>query len=307
MRQEAKELFDDLAGETGNYTETYAQVLEDAVNGDREQRLPVHLFHWSSENNHVGRADAAVQLIDTLVSSHHARGHRLLIWGHSHGGNVLALVTNLLATSVVDRKKFFKATRPLHGRPVRHAGHSSAWQRVKNLLLQEGNPLEGIPLDLVTFGTPVRYGWDTNGCANLLHFVHHRAGEGVPNYQAELPKSVEEVVSARGGDYVQQLGIAGTDFLPYSFDRRSWISEQRLQRLLALGLRRRDLFDRLKCGRHVHHDGQTLLVEYAETPQHSERLLAGHAVYTYPEWMLFHLEETAKRLYEARGRWGEGA
>ena len=32
----------------------------------------------------------------------------------------------------------------------------------------------------MTFGTPIRYGWDSGGYARLLHFIHHRPAPGLP-------------------------------------------------------------------------------------------------------------------------------
>jgi hypothetical protein len=45
-------------------------------------------------------------------------------------------------------------------------------------------------------------------------------------------------------------------------------------------------------------EGTTLLVDYGPPRCNVVQHLAGHAVYTRPEWMLFHAEETARRLYQ---------
>jgi hypothetical protein len=57
---------------------------------------------WSSENHHVGRLEGALGLVRALAT--HAelgapRG-RILILGHSHAGQVFALVTQLLSRSL---------------------------------------------------------------------------------------------------------------------------------------------------------------------------------------------------------------
>jgi len=44
-------------------------------------------------------------------------------------------------------------------------------------------------LDIVTFGTPIRYGWDTAACKHLLHFVFH------PEH---MPGTLIEAASAHG-------------------------------------------------------------------------------------------------------------
>ena len=82
-----KRALDTLAGDAGNFSTQYAAELQQALNreGDDGSRIPVRLFYWSSENHHVGRADAAIRLIDELASRSELRGGRVLLCGHSHG------------------------------------------------------------------------------------------------------------------------------------------------------------------------------------------------------------------------------
>ena len=54
------------------------------------------------------------------------------------------------------------------------------WQRAQQVLAENHHPLRQLALDLVTFGTPIRYGWDTAGYQHLLHFVNHRPGRRAP-------------------------------------------------------------------------------------------------------------------------------
>jgi hypothetical protein len=157
-------------------------------------------------------------------------------------------------------------------------------------------------LDFVTFGTPIRYGWDSGGYGRLLHFVNHRPANGLPPYRAPFPPRERDVRAAADGDYVQQLGIAGTNFAPTLLALGALLADLRLGRLLQGGIRRRDLPDYLLCGMRVPAEGTTLLVDYGaprenRAPQNVVKHLAGHAVYTRPEWMLFHAEEVARRLY----------
>lgn len=74
--------------------------------------------------------------------------------------------------------------------------------------------LRSVRLDVVTLGTPVRYGWDADGYGNLLHFIHHRPVDGLPDDRAPFLPSAEDILQAKQGDCVQQLGIAGTNFTP---------------------------------------------------------------------------------------------
>ena len=93
-----KRVVDLFTGEAGNYTRHFASVFEDRLSTRIEKAIPVRLFHWSSQNNHIARADGAIRLIDELASvaeaerPSEAEPRRILLWGHSHGGNVLALI-----------------------------------------------------------------------------------------------------------------------------------------------------------------------------------------------------------------------
>jgi len=295
LRRIHKETFDRLARDAGNYTADFASEFQQAVG------LPVRLFLWSSENHHIARAHAAVCLIDELASLGLSSERRVLLWGHSHAGNVFALITNLVAADKPTRDRFFRTCRSYYRRPIYGRVDLPVWQRVQRLL-DKDEQSRGLPrLDLATFGTPIRYGWDTDGYAKLLHFVHHRPREGLPSYQAALPRSPEDVLAAVDGDYIQHWGIAGTNLTPNVFAWRTWMADVRLGRLLQGSLRRRDLFERLKAGMRVAEEGETLLVDYGPVEDNIAQHLAGHAVYTRLRWLPFHAEQVARRFYGPGG------
>ena len=217
------------------------------------------------------------------------------MWGHSHAGNVFAIATNLLAADAEQRESFFAAGRCYYRQRWFGGLSKPVWDRVRQLL-ELPRDSRGLPqLDLVTFGTPIRYGWDTDGYAKLLHFVYHRPRSGVAEHRTALPRSIEDVLHATDGDYVQQFGIAGTNLMPAGVALRSWLADLRLARLLQPGLRRRDLPSRLKTGQRIPDEGETLLVEYPDSP--AARQLAGHGIYTRLTWLPFHAAEVARRFY----------
>ena len=298
LRQLRKEIFDRLAKDTGNYTSQYADAFEQSTG------VPVRRFLWSSENHHIGRADAAVRWVAELASLNLSRDQRVLVWAHSHGGNVLALVTNLLAADEATRGSFFRACRTYYRCPILGSVDHPVWPHVQRLLKTDANSRALPRLDVVTFGTPIRYGWDTGGYARLLHFVHHRPTEGHPPYRAVPPGSIDEVLTAAGGDYIQHAGIAGTNLPPHLIAWRTWIADVRLARLLEGPLRRRDFWRRLKAGMRVAEDGDTLLVDYGPVEGTIAEHLAGHAVYTRHHWLLFHAEQVAEQFYTACGQNG---
>lgn len=289
LRHIQKRAFDKLAEDSGNYTAQFASEFA------RGTDIPVERVVWSGENHHLARAHAAVCLVDRLSETAYRPKDRILIWGHSHAGNALALVSNLLAADEMQRQSFFAAARSFYRRRRRGRIAQPAWERVQELLASPSARRPWPQLDLVTFGTPIRYGWDTHGYAKLLHFVHHRPRPGVPEYQARSPQSVDDVLHAADGDYVQQLGIAGTNLPPACIGLRAWLADRRLGQLLQPGLRRRDLLARLRLGQRVPQEGETLLVEYPDGP--AARQLAGHAIYTRQTWLPFHAWEVARRFY----------
>jgi hypothetical protein len=298
VRRVIKDLIDAAAADVGNYTGRYALEFEEAINHELPgPRIPVRRFNWSSENNHIGRADGAVRLIDELVNLQLPPGERLLLWGHSHAGNVFALVSNLLGADPDARKEFFEAARVYYRWPLVGCVDIPIWRRVRELLLSGDAPLRETPLDIVTFGTPIRYGWKEGGFARLMHFINHRPVEGKPPYLAPFPPVLERVLNALDGDYVQQFGIAGTNFIPSIFCWRSWWADRSLNRLLQPTQQTYDPRERFRTGCRVPDTGETLLVDYGLPGGTLAQHFAGHAVYTKTEWLLFHAEEITRRWY----------
>jgi hypothetical protein len=299
VRRVIKRIVDKITGEVGNYTGRYARQFESAVNPPGRTQIPVWRFLWSSENNHIGRADGAVRLIDELLALGLEPGQRVLLWGHSHAGNVFALMTNLLAGHRDAVEAFFRAAEIYYRWPLVGCVDIPVWNRVRDALQSGRPPLADVALDLVTFGTPIRYGWDSGGYARLLHFIHHRPAAGLPAYRAAFPVKLENVLSAAEGDYVQQLGIAGTNVAPGLFAWRARLADQRLERLLQADPAPGGVLERFQAGAIVPEEGTSLLVDYGLPQGNIAQHFAGHAVYTRPQWMLFHAEEVARRFYRA--------
>lgn len=303
-----KRTVDMVLGETGNYTPRYVAAFEAGLSAGAGRAIPVRLFHWSSQNNHIGRADGAVRLIAELARCAeqlpadeltNARPPRVVLWGHSHGGNVSALATNLLGADAEHRHKFFHAARSFYRPWLWRNVDLPVWDSVRNLLEDVEHPLRRVAVDVVTFGTPVRYGWDTGGCANLLHFIHHRVPAHGDAHRAPVPLETRELLAATDGDYVQQIGIAGSNIAPNPLAVRTFLADWRLDKLLEHGVPRESLLTRLKHGVRVPHDGTTLLVDYP-TEQGIHRHGAGHAVYTRRKWLPLHCREVAQRFYASK-------
>jgi hypothetical protein len=296
LRQQSKRLVDRFVGEHGNYTEPFAQTFESSINRRGERRVPVRLAYWSSENHHIGRADGAVRLFDELCRS--GASGRVLLWGHSHAGNVFALLTNLLGGEREAVRTFFEAAAPYFRRTWIGRGQRSHWYLAREQLLDGPCALADARLDFVTFGTPIRYGWNPAGFERLLHVVHHRPQPGKPEYLAAFPSTYENLLNATGGDYVQQLGIAGTNVMPPLWTWRTWWADRRLNRLLQPELSLRDVLARMRLGMRVADAGKTLLVDYGAPAGNLLQHHAGHAVYTERRWLAFHAEQTVNQIYK---------
>jgi len=301
-----KTVVDLFTGEAGNYTQAFATTLETALGSGAGQAIPVRMFHWSSQNHHVARADGAIRLIDELaqqagklaaLKADKDEPPRIQLWAHSHGGNVLALVTQLLGADQKARDTFFRAARSFYQPWICSEVDMPAWQRVRELLDESDHPVRHLALDIVTFGTPIRYRWNSSGYAKLLHFIHHRPPPQGGEYQTPIPLKLLRARRALDGDYIQQIGIAGTNFPPLPFATRTWLADRRLGKLLEQNLVREGIITRLRHGTRVPDAGTTLLVDYDEIHPWLTRHIAGHGLYTWRKWLPFHAREIASRFY----------
>jgi len=297
LRRMSKLVIDRMVGNVGNYTGDFAQTIEKAINTPGERKIPVRLFHWSSENHHVGRADGAVRLIDQLTEEPFPDGDRVLFLAHSHGGNVLALLSNLLSAEPDALRRFFWAARTHYRWPFFHKVDIPLWPKVQEILHATDHPVRRLQLDIATFGQPIRYGWDSDGYANLMHFVHHRCTPDTPEYLTVFPRSFQEVLRAEYGDYVQQFGIAGTNWGPNFVAFRAYQANRGLSKLLQGRIPRREVLRRMRLGVRCAEEGKTWLVDYGRPTESFAEHVAGHAVYTRPQWLPFHLESIIEEFY----------
>ncbi len=296
LQEQQKSIVDSLTGEVANYTEHYARLLATGINPESATPIQVRRFPWSSENHHLGRADGAVRLFVELADLSLGEGERVLLWGHSHAGNLFALLSHLIGASQEVKNQFFRAARMHYQRPVTGKVDLPLWASAERRVQQGPLPIRP---DIVTFGTPIRYGWETAGYRSLTHFVYHRPETGLPLYQAAFPPTLEQIRYGSKGDFLQQIGIAGTNFPVGFLSWRARVVEANLQRLLQRGLPRRETWRRWKYGLCVPDEGKTLLVDYHESDPWGAQLLAGHGVYTLSRWLPFHVKHVVRELKDS--------
>ncbi|QDT04405.1 hypothetical protein K227x_27960 [Rubripirellula lacrimiformis] len=361
MSELAKRWVDQVIGDVGNFTDAYARSMSIALNRKTEtappgfrgagasqagafrsmepdagnlrakrhdhRRLPivVERLRWSGENHTLGRAQGALQLFDRLIDSRAAADRRTLILAHSHGGNVMAMLSQLIAADPAARQAFYQqafhpqailrndriadettndaigdtATDPV-GNPVHTVWGTEEHQRRFVEL-----DLDRLPtIDVATFGVPLRYRWNTTVCGRILHFVQHRSLDAEHETKAVLPQSINDIIAATAGDYAQHVGIAGTDFPALGSGLLESVADIRRNRILRdmfeVKSARSGLIDRLRLGRRRSIDGKTLLVDYPDDRTGRNRKLFGHGIYTNQVWMPFHLRQIADRLYRQR-------
>ncbi len=291
IRQWNKSVADAIVRDVGNFTEDYAQRLQAGLARDLSEPIPVKRFVWSSENHHLARLVAAIELIETLAAANYRQGSRVLLWGHSHAGNAFALMSQLLSGDPRAVEPLLTAAQVFLDGQV--AGRS---EQLRRWLIKE-RPLHNVTADVVTMGTPIRYAWNDAGIGHLLHVVFHRPQRGFPKFLARFPPTLDELDRAEHGDFVHQIGIAGSNTNLNPFAYRSWRADRRLHKVLQPGLGFWSVKRRLGVIMRVAQSGATLLVDYGLQPGNLASHLAGHGVYTQQKWLGFHAEEITRRLY----------
>jgi hypothetical protein len=299
-----KQLIDHHAGDAGNFTETAMGMLQRALNKTSTPLRCVRLL-WSSEHHHLGRAVAAVRILDELrmhCELHQlASGDRILIQAHGQAGLVLALASNLLCPSAITGRPRLLAILTSYAEQTNQPDLAAVVNRLAPLL-SAGSLLNGASLDIVTFGQPVRYGWDPSGIGKLLHIVNHRnLRTDAKTWLAkmELPQITMEMPIAWGGDYVQELAVAASDALPATEQAKA--ANKATWELVEPF----DGFERwLECARRAIRcpsEGRCLLVDYKDSTGSTNPRdhYYGHAAYTRRDAMLFNTGQIVDTFYQS--------
>ncbi len=297
-----RDQLDAIVGDTGNFTAEYSQALQDGLSKHGQLPLTCTRILWSSVNHHLGRLEAALSLfheIQTLRSANTlSPDDRILILGHGHAGQVLALVSNVIAPGETTiRPYLFEILESSVQGNLSSTEVGAHLQELTTFLSQAKPDLPS--LDLVTLGTPIRYGWDIGGIGKLLHLVNHRPIRGDAKRwlaKMDLPQVVMEMQAAIGGDYIQQMAVAGTDAVPATPEL------EELNQSLRENLEPFDGFERwLECTRRVTrcpNDGQCILIDYQDAANVAPgEHLYGHACYTRMGSLLFQTTQIVEALY----------
>jgi hypothetical protein len=278
LRELGKKLTDAITKDSGNFMDDFLELFP--------LEIPTRKFTWSGENTHTGRCQAAIKLLAVLFERIETEP-RVLLWSHSHGGNVSALITNLLGADEWARNQFFDLMWPFFP-----SAENNELVKVQNSLEDE-SIRSRLKIDVVNFGTPICYGWDTSGYSQLMHVVHHKLSSGIPDY---LSPALSLAGDGIAGDVAQLIGITGSNFWPYLLSETTRETEKKVHEFLAPELTRKNYLQRFRLGMRVAEEGTTLLVDYDNANGWAKEL-AGHAIYTRKDWLAFHLDLVGARFY----------
>lgn len=298
-----KRLLDEQIGDAGNFTNAYVELMKQSLNRGLDR--PIHCVRelWSCEHHHLGRALAAISLLGRLrdwTETHKlGQGDRILLQAHGQAGLVLALISNLLCVTATSSRTRLLDLLSAFAAQANRPDITATIQRITPLL-SNGTLLNGATLDVVTFGMPVRYGWDMSGLGKLLHIVNHRnlRTDGKTWLaKMELPQITMEMPIAWGGDYVQELAVAGSDAVPETEAAKA--ANKAVWEIVEPF----DGFERwLECARRavrVPSEGLGILVDYKDSTGSTNVRdhYFGHAAYTRLNTMLFNTGAITESLY----------
>jgi hypothetical protein len=298
-----RKMLDEEIGDAGNFPHALVGMAQRALNKTLAKPIACVRRLWSCEHHHLGRAIAAVRLLNDLRThcdaQHLQAGDRILVQAHGQAGLVMALVSNLLCPSpITGRAKLF-AILASYAEQTGQADLAAIVQRL-DTLLASGNLLTRIALDVMTLGQPVRYGWDPSGIGNLLHVVNHRnlrTDSKTWLAKMELPQITMEMPVAWGGDYVQELAVAGSDAVPQTESAKA------ANKALWEMVEPYDGFERwLECARRAVRfpsEGRCLLVDYKDSTgtTNPRDHYYGHAAYTRKQAMLYNTSQIVGAFY----------
>lgn len=303
-----RKIVDDQVGEAGNFTNAYTALFQQAINKRLPQPIACRRILWASDHHHLGRAAAAVRLLHELhtlcETQQLGKGDRILLQAHGQAGLVLALASNLLCPSPITKRPKLLGLLVTFAEQHNYADLAATARHIEPLLADH-SLLNGATLDVVTMGTPVRYGWDLSGMGRLLHIVNHRnlRTDGKTWLsKMELPQVTMEMPIAWGGDYVQQLAVAGSDAVPATEAAKA------VNKAVWEMVEPYDGFERwLECARRAVRfpsEGNCLLVDYKDCTNSTNvhEHYYGHAAYTRLNAMHFNTSEIIRSLYKDAGR-----
>ena len=270
FRNKIRNLTSLIMGDMGHFSEDYVKTIKSVFPKD----LGINNFIWSSGNHHMARVRGTLKLINTFMNLNIKNEDKVLLIGHSHGGQLLSLLTLMLGDA-----KLRASILSLLPDPEDAFSYEQKFKQ-----------LEKVNFDFVTMGTPPRYAWDLNSSRRLLNFINHRGN-------TPMGGRMSGFLFTRDGDYVQQYGVDGSDtFSAMGPDRKK---NKDLETILGTGASISRWLSEIRKRKRVPDFGFTLLVNYKDQNIFPNfiRTLQGHGVYTRKRMMVFTFLQIKKNLY----------
>ena len=275
------------SGDLGNYSESYVELFKKSIDNDISCPPP---FQWGSGDYHSARVRGAIRLINELAKNikKPSENKRILLIGHSHAGQLFALLTTFLEgeeMSLLETDKKMSMIEKL----VDVVGLDEEIYKNISQLKEDIKKIDKIYLDIVTFGTPPRYHWGKTKTKNegenyrLLNVINHR----------HEPVSILGLLNTKDGDYVQQWGVGGTD---------TNLVDREKNREIKKIIGREQYYISVEAvlkgdKRHKPNYGKTLLIDNGDEGKNLIETMLGHGIYTCKEKMLFNTKLIVKEFY----------
>ncbi|MCF6149431.1 MAG: hypothetical protein E3K37_12325 [Candidatus Kuenenia sp.] len=285
LKDKIKKVVDEVYKDLGNFTPNYLKLFAELVGNN----IACESIIWGSANYHEARVLGAIELIKKVAKNINnlSENERILLIGHSHAGQLFALLTKFLEDEEMSllNKNENKSMLEKLVKVVGLFGYENVLQ-----IREDMKKINKVYLDFVTLGTPPRYQWGKGEGEKyqLLNIIN--------DYHLNKLISVKGVLETKDGDYIQQWGIGGTDAF---HDNNEYIENiiGQEQYYISKG----DFSPGKERHLPKHGDvpyGKTLLIPYKKEKKYCWDTLLGHGLYTLEENMLLNTEIIVNEFYK---------
>jgi hypothetical protein len=260
-----------LIGDKGNFSHEYVKIFGEAIKHD----ISSQSFIWSSGNDHLARLVSAIELCQ-YISQLTIEKKKILLIGHSHAGQLFALITQMMTSS--KKLKIFT--------DIASRANCST-----ESLKRDIDKLKECEIAMVTMGTPCRYFFEKNSNVSVLHLINHR---GLTPYGG----SWSGIPFTKDGDYIQQMAVCGSDIPSPTLELRNLNEE--LNQFLGVGFNLKEWKKNLKDKTIIHESGFNYLVNYQDDSNIPNVHMTnfGHASYTQFKSMLLNTQLIVDYFYK---------
>ncbi|MEI8027163.1 MAG: hypothetical protein WCI18_12525 [Pseudomonadota bacterium] len=234
--------------------------VEKNVVTDLNTSIPTQMIDWSGENHHLGRLKGAYKLLLALTPS---KNGTLLIMGHSHGAQLMAMAQHMRLQTDTGLKLLSFAGR---------------LEFDEKILLAKAHSLKLQSFHWITLGSHLRLDFPLPKQDFLCHFLNIRSSTFGPDLR--IPR----------GDLIQRIATEGSDFLP-SLPKNIDLNRQ-LNQILDQGMSPGIWFKNVGGGVKIGDQGVSFLLDYGDSGipiLSSAKSIFGHGVYFSKKAIYFQI------------------